>query len=54
VLLLALRADEQRRLGDRFSLKGFHDSLLRNGSIPISFQRRLLAAEAAAGIAAGS
>jgi uncharacterized protein (DUF885 family) len=61
VLLLALRADEQRRLGDRFSLKGFHDSLLRNGSLPISFQRRLLAAEAAAGargagrgIAAGS
>jgi len=49
VLLLALRADEQRRLGDRFSLKGFHDSLLRNGSLPISFQRRLLAAEAAAG-----
>jgi uncharacterized protein (DUF885 family) len=61
VLLLALRADEQRRLGDRFSLKGFHDSLLSNGSLPISFQRRLLAAEAAAGasgagggIAAGS
>jgi len=49
VLLLALRADEQRRLGDRFSLKAFHDSLLRNGSLPISFQRRLLAAEAAAG-----
>jgi uncharacterized protein (DUF885 family) len=44
VLLLQLRADEQRRLGDRFSLKGFHDALLRNGSLPISFQRRLLAA----------
>ena len=43
VLLLQLRADEQRRLGDRFSLKGFHDALLRNGSLPISFQRRLLA-----------
>jgi uncharacterized protein (DUF885 family) len=48
VLLLGLRADEQRRLGDRFSLKGFHDTLMRNGSLPISFQRRLLAAEAAA------
>jgi uncharacterized protein (DUF885 family) len=46
VLLLQLRADEQRRLGERFSLKRFHDSLLRNGSLPISFQRRLLAAEA--------
>jgi uncharacterized protein (DUF885 family) len=44
VLLLQLRADEQQRLGDRFSLKGFHDALLDNGSLPISFQRRLLAA----------
>jgi uncharacterized protein (DUF885 family) len=45
-LLLGLRADEQARLGDRFSLKGFHDTLLRNGSLPISFHRRLLTAEA--------
>ncbi len=44
VLLLQLRADEQQRLGDGFSLKGFHDALLDNGSLPISFQRRLLAA----------
>jgi uncharacterized protein (DUF885 family) len=44
-LLLALRADEQRRLGDAFSLKGFHDTLLRNGSLPISFHRRLLTAQ---------
>ena len=44
-LLLGLRADEQRRLGDRFHLKAFHDALLRNGSLPISFQRRLLTAE---------
>ena len=43
-MLLGLRADEQRRLGDRFSLKGFHDALLRNGSLPISFHRRLLTA----------
>jgi uncharacterized protein (DUF885 family) len=48
-LLLGLRADEQRRLGDRFSLKRFHDTLLQNGSLPISFHRRLLAAEAATG-----
>jgi uncharacterized protein (DUF885 family) len=45
-LLLGLRADEQRRLGDRFSLKAFHDTLLRNGSLPISFHRRLLTAGA--------
>jgi uncharacterized protein (DUF885 family) len=43
-LLLGLRADEERRLGDHFSLKAFHDTLLRNGSLPISFHRRLLAA----------
>jgi uncharacterized protein (DUF885 family) len=41
-LLLELRADEQARLGDAFSLKAFHDTLLRNGSLPISFHRRLL------------
>ena len=49
VLLLQLRADERRRLGDRFSLKRFHDTLLNNGSLPISFHRRLLAAEANGG-----
>jgi uncharacterized protein (DUF885 family) len=44
-LLLQLRADESARLGSAFSLKRFHDALLRNGSLPISFQRRLLAGE---------
>ena len=48
VLLLGLRADEQRRLGAAFSLRDFHDALLRNGSLPISFHRRILAAQAAA------
>jgi uncharacterized protein (DUF885 family) len=45
-LLLGLRADEQRRLGDEFSLKSFHDALLRNGSLPVSFHRRLLTGRA--------
>jgi uncharacterized protein (DUF885 family) len=45
VLLLRLRAAEQARLGDAFSLKGFHDALLYSGSLPVSFQRRLLAGE---------
>ncbi len=45
VLLLQLRADEQKRLGSAFSLRSFHDTLLRNGSLPISFQRRLLLAD---------
>ena len=43
VLLLQLRADQQRALGNRFRLRDFHDALLRNGSLPISFHRRLLA-----------
>ncbi len=50
VLLLQLREDEKRRLGSAFSLRGFHDTLLRNGSLPISYHRRLLD-EAAAGSA---
>jgi len=43
VLLFRLRDDERRRLGERFSLRAFHDAMLRQGSLPISFQRRLLA-----------
>jgi uncharacterized protein (DUF885 family) len=42
VLILGLREDERRRRGAAFSLKAFHDTLLRNGSLPISFHRRLL------------
>ena len=41
-LLLQLRADEQARLGDDFRVRDFHDALMRNGSLPISFHRRLL------------
>ncbi len=48
VLLLGLRDDEKRRLGAAFSLRDFHDALLRNGSLPISFHRRILAAQNAA------
>jgi uncharacterized protein (DUF885 family) len=44
-LILRLRADEQRRLGDAFSLRRFHDALLWSGSLPVSFHRRLLAGE---------
>jgi len=46
-LLLELRASEERRLGPEFSIRAFHDTLLRNGSLPISFHRRLLAGEGA-------
>ena len=47
VLLLELRAAEQRRLGERFSIRDFHDLLLRGGSLPISFHRRALRGEGA-------
>jgi uncharacterized protein (DUF885 family) len=57
VLLFGLRTDEQARLGDAFSLRDFHDTLLQNGSIPVSFHRRLLrerlASEADRGPATG-
>jgi len=45
VLLLGLRDEEQRRLGPAFSLRAFHDALLRGGSLPISFHRRALRGE---------
>jgi uncharacterized protein (DUF885 family) len=45
VLILRLREDERLRLGDRFSLREFHDALLWSGSIPLSFHRRFLAGE---------
>ena len=54
VLLLGLRSDEQRRLGTRFELRNFHDTLLENASLPISFHRRLLRDAAQAGDQGGS
>ena len=53
VLLLQLRADESARLGAGFSLKRFHDTLLRNGSLPISFHRRILAGETDRSVSGG-
>jgi uncharacterized protein (DUF885 family) len=44
VLLFRLRDDEKRRLGSAFSLGRFHDAMLSQGSLPVSFQRRLLTA----------
>ncbi|HKF86165.1 MAG TPA: DUF885 domain-containing protein [Candidatus Limnocylindrales bacterium] len=42
VLILGLREEERRRLGAGYDQRRFHDTLLRNGSLPISFHRRLL------------
>jgi uncharacterized protein (DUF885 family) len=43
VLLLRLRDDEKKRLGTNFNLGEFHDAMLNQGGLPVSFQRRLLA-----------
>jgi uncharacterized protein (DUF885 family) len=43
VMILQLRDDEQRRLGSAFNLRAFHDTLLANGSLPVSFHRRAMA-----------
>jgi uncharacterized protein (DUF885 family) len=53
VLLLQLRAEEQARLGNDFSLRAFHDALLRGGSLPVSFHRRALHGEGTTPGAAG-
>ena len=45
VLILQLRSHEQARLGGAFSLRDFHDTLLRGGSLPVSFHRRVLRGE---------
>ncbi|HJP88513.1 MAG TPA: DUF885 domain-containing protein, partial [Candidatus Limnocylindrales bacterium] len=45
VLLLKLRDEEKARLGSAFSLRDFHDVLLRGGSLPVSFHRRALHGE---------
>ena len=37
-----LRADAQRRLGDRFDIKRFHDAVLEDGSLPLPLLRAKL------------
>ena len=40
-MIEALRNDVERRQGPDFSLKGFHDTLLYGGTMPVSYARRL-------------
>ena len=54
VLLLRLRADEQARLGQDFSLRDLHDALLYSGSLPVSYHRRLLAGDGGGPTPAGA
>jgi uncharacterized protein (DUF885 family) len=48
LMVLKLRADAKAALGDRFSLKGFHDSLMQNGLAPVSLHRQLVLGEESA------
>jgi uncharacterized protein (DUF885 family) len=54
VLILGLRDDERRRRGAAFRLRDFHDTLLGNASLPISFHRRILAGGIAPAAVGGS
>jgi uncharacterized protein (DUF885 family) len=43
--ILGLREGYRRKMGDKFSLRDFHDRLLAEGSIPVSLIRRKLLTE---------
>ena len=42
LMVLKLRDDCKASQGDRFSLRGFHDALLGNGTVPLWLHRQLL------------
>jgi uncharacterized protein (DUF885 family) len=42
LMMLKLRRDYKRRQGGKYSLRGFHDAVLGNGSAPFWAHRRLL------------
>jgi uncharacterized protein (DUF885 family) len=45
LMLLKLREDYQTRLGAKYSLRTFHDTLLANGSVPLWLHRKLMLGE---------
>jgi uncharacterized protein (DUF885 family) len=42
MMLLKLREEYRARQGGKFSLRGFHDALLGNGTVPFRLHRQLL------------
>ena len=42
LMVLKLREDYKASAGDRFSLRGFHDTLLGNGTVPLWLHRDLM------------
>ena len=49
LMLLKLRRDYQERVGKKFSLRDFHDALLRNGTGTFAVHRQLMLGEQQAG-----
>ena len=45
LMILKLREDYKARAGTRYSLRGFHDELLANGTVPIWLHRALMLGE---------
>jgi hypothetical protein len=45
LMLLKLREDYKAHLGAKYSLRGFHDTLLANGTVPLWLHRALLLGE---------
>ena len=45
LMVLKLREDCRAAQGDRFSLRGFHDTLLGNGTVPLWLHRNLMLGE---------
>jgi uncharacterized protein (DUF885 family) len=45
LMLLKLREDYKAHIGAKYSLKGFHDTLLANGTVPLWLHRALLLGE---------
>lgn len=40
--ILELREDYRKRMGDRFTLRDFHDTLMKQGSVPLKIIRRAM------------
>jgi uncharacterized protein (DUF885 family) len=45
LMLLKLREDYKAKAGAKFSLRGFHDTLLANGTVPMWLHRALMLGE---------
>ncbi len=45
LMILKLREDYKAQAGAKYSLRGFHDALLANGTVPIWLHRALMLGE---------